>query len=131
MIDVILVTRWRKTRFPTVNLPVGSLVDVQEGCAVAAGGERDNSRKVMVSVRLDPDEEAALKAEAAQHGETLSQYVRNLLVRRDSSARLGVVDYRSYPVSSTGTPANLALEAENGMLIPRTAQPYVSSLTPR
>lgn len=98
---------------------------------MAAEGGRDNSRKTMVSVRLDPEEEAALKAEAAEHGETLSQYIRNLLVRRNSSVNTGAVDFRSYPTSSTGTPGNLALEAANGMLVSKTAQPYVSSLTPR
>ena len=98
---------------------------------MAAEGARDNSRKTMISVRLDPEEEAALKAEAAEHGETLSQYIRSLLIRRNGSADTGAVDYRSYPVNSTGTPANLALEADNGMLVPKTTQPYVSSLTPR
>ena len=98
---------------------------------MAAEGGRDSSRKSMVSVRLDPEEEAALKAEATEHGETLSQYIRNLLVRRNSSADAGVVDYRSYPVSSTGTAGNLAIEAADGALVSKTAQPYVSSLTPR
>lgn len=94
-------------------------------------GGRDNSRKAMVSVRLDAEEEAALKTEAAEVGETLSQYIRNLLIRRNVGTGSPAVDYRSYPVSSTGTPGSLAIEAEHGVLVPKTAHPYVSSLTPR
>lgn len=84
----------------------------------------------MLSVRLDPEQEAALRAEAAAAGATLSQYIRDLLIRRND-ANSGTVDYRLYPVSSTGTPGGLALEAVNGMLVPKTLHPYVSSLTPR
>jgi hypothetical protein len=97
---------------------------------VATDDGRENSRKSMVSVRLDPDEEAALRAEAAAAGENLSQYIRSLLIRRND-ADSGTVDYHLYPVSYTGTPGSLALEAINGKLMPKTSQPYVSSLIPR
>jgi hypothetical protein len=98
--------------------------------AVAADAGQESSRKAMVSIRLSPEEEATLKAEAAAAGETLSQYVRDLLIRH-KDADSEAVDYRLYPVSSTGTAGSLALEAVDGSLVPKTAQPYVSPLTPR
>jgi len=92
---------------------------------VSAESGREVSRKSMVSVRLDPDEELALKAEAAEHGQTLSQYIRSLLVRRKDVEDEGV-DYHAYPVSTTGT-GQLALEAtQDGLVVPKTSQPYVS-----
>ena len=91
---------------------------------------QDSSRKSMVSVRLAPEEEAALKAEAASNGETLSQYIRDVLLRRNAP-EAGAADFRLYPVSSTGTAGGLALEATDGALVPKTTQPYVSALMPR
>jgi len=85
----------------------------------------------MVSVRLAPEEEAALKAEAAASGETLSQYIRDVLLQRSSAARAGAADFRLYPVSSTVTAGGLALEAVDGAVVPKTTQPYVSTLIPR
>jgi hypothetical protein len=96
----------------------------------AAGSGQENSRRSMVSVRLAPEEEAALKAQAAENGESLSQYIRDLLLQR-ASTDSGAADFRLYPVSSTGTAGGLALEAVDGTLVPRTTQPYVSALTPR
>jgi Mobilization protein NikA len=95
----------------------------------ATGPGQGNSRKSMVSVRLAPEEEAALKDEAAANGETLSEYIRGLLLRR-SDAVAGAVDFRLYPVSSTVAAAGLAIEAADGALVPRTTQPYVSTLVP-
>jgi Family of unknown function (DUF6290) len=94
--------------------------------------ERDSardSRKSMVSVRLAPEEEAALKAEAAASGESLSQYIREVLLRR-TDTETAAADFRLYPVSSTGTAGGLVLEAVDGALVPRTTQPYVSKLMP-
>ena len=88
-----------------------------------------DSRRSMVSVRLAPEEEAALKAEAAANGETLSQYIRDVLLRRNE-AQSEAVDFRVYSVSSTATVGALALEAVDGALVPRTSQPYVSALMP-
>lgn len=93
------------------------------------GPGQENSRKTMVSVRLAPEEEAALKEEAAASGETLSQYIRDVLLRR-SGAAAGAVDFRLYPVSSTVATGGLAIEAVDGALVPRTTQPYVSPLVP-
>jgi hypothetical protein len=83
----------------------------------------------MVSVRLAPEEEAALKAEAAANGETLSQYIRDVLLRR-SDLETDATDFRLYSVSSTGNAGSLALEAVDGELVSRTTHPYVSTLTP-
>lgn len=88
-----------------------------------------DSRKSMVSVRLAPEEEAALKAEAASSGETLSQYIRDVLLRRIDS-ETEATDFRLYSVSSTGTVGSLALEAVDGELVSRTTHPYVSTLMP-
>jgi hypothetical protein len=91
---------------------------------------QDNSRRSMVSVRLSPEEESLLKVEAAASGETLSQYIRDVLLRRRDAAAVAV-DFRLYPVSSTAAASGLAIEAIDGMLVPKTTQPYVSKLTPR
>lgn len=96
----------------------------------SADDRLEGSRKSMVSVRLAPEEEAALKAEATASGESLSQYIRDVLLRRNDSEG-GTADFRLYPVSSTGTVGGLALEAVDGVLVPRTTQPYVSTLMPR
>ena len=40
----------------------------------------------MVSVRISPEEEAALKAEAAEKGQSFSQYVREVLLRQGAIA---------------------------------------------
>jgi hypothetical protein len=90
---------------------------------------QDNSRRSMVSVRLSPEEESLLKVEAAASGETLSHYIRDVLLHRRGAAA-GSADYRLYPVSSTAAASGLAIEAVNGVLVPKTTQPYVSNLTP-
>jgi hypothetical protein len=90
---------------------------------------QEHSRKTMVSVRLAPEEEAALKEEAAASGETLSQYIRDVLLRR-SDAAADSADFRLYPVSSTVAAGGLAIEAADGALVPKTTQPYVSPLMP-
>jgi aspartokinase len=90
---------------------------------------QEHSRKTMVSVRLAPEEEAALKEEAAASGETLSQYIRDVLLRR-SGAAADSADFRLYPVSSTVAAGGLAIEAADGALVPKTTQPYVSPLVP-
>lgn len=90
---------------------------------------QDNGRRSMVSVRLSPEEEVALKTEAAQQGETLSQFIRDVLLRR-AHAAVGVADVRLYPTSSTVVTVGMALEAEEGRVVPRTPQTYVSPLLP-
>lgn len=102
-----------------------------EGIAMAAADDtQSNSRKSMVSVRLAPEEEATLKAEAVAVGESLSQYIRDVLLRRND-AGAGAADFRLFPASSTGTAGGLALEAVDGVLVPKTTQPYVSDVMPR
>lgn len=91
---------------------------------------QDNSRRSMVSVRLSPEEESLLKVEAAASGETLSQYIRDVLLKRRAAAA-GSADFRLYPVSSTVAASGLAIEASGGALVPKTTEPYVSNLTPR
>ena len=87
----------------------------------------DGNRTSMVSIRLAPAEQEALKAEASEHGESLSQFIRELLLRR-GHARGGVADVRLYPTSSTAVASGLAIESEDGKLVPRTAHPYVSTI---
>ncbi len=103
---------------------------VPGGVAMSATGPaQENARTAMVSVRLSPEEQDALRAEAAEHGETLSQFIRSLLLRRASSA-LGAADVSLYPASSTAVVGGLAVEAQDGQLVPRTTHPYVSPIVP-
>ena|ERR1700691_2634479 len=83
-------------------------------------------RTAMVSVRLSREEEEELRAEADESGESLSQFIRDVLRRR--SERLhGTADVGLYPVSTSVVAGGLALEAENGSLVPRTSQPQVTT----
>jgi len=81
-------------------------------------------RTAMVSVRLSREEEEELRAEANKHGETLSQFVRGVLRRRSDESH-GAADVSLYPNSCTVVGGGLALESDHGMIVPRTAQPYV------
>jgi len=81
----------------------------------------------MVSVRLAPDEQQALRAEAAESGESLSQFIRSALLKR-SNPTPSVADLRLYPVSSTVVSGGLAIEARDGQLVPNTIRPYVALL---
>lgn len=83
------------------------------------------SRTSMISVRLSREEEEALRAEANENGESLSQFIRDVL-RQRSEARRGTADVRLYPVSNSVVAGGLAFEAEDGSLLPRTSRPYVS-----
>jgi hypothetical protein len=78
----------------------------------------------MVSVRLSREEEEELRAEANKHGETLSEFVRGVL-RRHGDAGDDTVEVSLFPTSCTVVGSGLALEADHGMIVPRTAQPYV------
>lgn len=93
------------------------------------GPGQESSRKSMVSIRLAPEEEEALKAAAAASGETLSQYIRDVLL--DRATRADAADFRSYPVSSTVAAGGLAIEAVDGALVPKMTKPYVSGWEPR
>jgi len=88
---------------------------------------QENARTSMVSVRLAPEEQEALRAEASQSGESLSQFIRSALLRRNDSTS-EAVDVRLYPSSTTEVSSGLAIEAQDGQLIPRTTQPYVTTV---
>lgn len=81
----------------------------------------------MVSVRLAPEEQEALRAEAAESGESLSQFIRSTLLDRARSAP-SVADLRLYPASTTVVSGGLAVEAREGQLVPITNRPYVTLL---
>jgi hypothetical protein len=83
-------------------------------------------RSAMVSVRLSREEEEELRAEANEHGESLSQFIRGIL-RRRSDASHGTADVSLYPTTSTVVGSGLALESDDGVLVPRTSQPYVTT----
>jgi hypothetical protein len=105
-------------------------ISAREMRVVASSPGQENNRTSMVSVRLAPDEEAALKAEAAAEGETLSQFIRNVLLRRREATSRTFGPFPYPPVSSTAVAGGLAVEAQDGQLVPRTMQPYVSYLPP-
>lgn len=86
---------------------------------------QEKARTLMVSVRLAPEEQEALKAEATESGESLSQFIRSTLLRRTSPA---AADVRLYPVSATVVSGGLAIEARDGQLVPKTTRPYVAVL---
>jgi hypothetical protein len=83
-------------------------------------------RVAMVSVRLSREEEEELRAEANEHGESLSQFIRDVLRRRSDGSH-GTADVSLYPASSTLVGGGLALESDKGTLVPRTSQPYVTT----
>jgi hypothetical protein len=83
----------------------------------------------MVSVRLAPEEQEVLRAEANEKGESLSQYIRDVLLQRTGSAQ-AAVDVRLYPASTTSVTGGLAIEAQDGHLVPKTTQPYVVPVVP-
>lgn len=80
----------------------------------------------MVSVRLSREEEEALRAEADEQGESLSQFIRDVLRRRTEGLRSGTADLRLYSGSSTIVEGGMAFEARDGTLVPRTVQPYIT-----
>ena len=95
----------------------------------ASGSGQESGRSSMVSVRLAPEEQEALRAEANANGESLSQFIRDVLLHR-SEASGGTADVRLYPVSSTTTTSGLAFEAQDGQIVPRTTYPYVTTVVP-
>jgi hypothetical protein len=95
----------------------------------ASDSGQESGRTSMVSVRLAPEEQEALRAEAAANGESLSQFIRDVLLRRGDALR-GTADVRLYPASTTTTASGLAFEAQDGQIVPRTTQPYVTTIVP-
>jgi hypothetical protein len=95
----------------------------------ASGSGQDGGRTSMISVRLAPEEQEVLRAEAAANGETLSQFIRDVLLRRSDALR-GTADLRLYPASTTTTTSGLAFEAHDGQIVPRTTLPYVTTIFP-
>ena len=94
-----------------------------------SGSGQESGRTSMVSVRLAPEEQEALRAEAAANGESLSQFIRDVLLRR-GDAQHGTADVRLYPASTTVTTSGLAFEVQDGQVVPRTTQPYVTTIVP-
>jgi hypothetical protein len=84
-------------------------------------------RTSMVSVRLSREEEEALRAEADEQGESLSQFIRDVLRRRGEGLRGGTADLHLYSGTSTTVEGGMAFEAKDGTLVPRTVQPYVTT----
>jgi len=80
----------------------------------------------MISVRLSREEEEVLRAEADEQGESLSQFIRDVLRRRSEGLRGDTADVRLYSDTSTVVEGGMAFEARDGMLVPRTTLPYVS-----
>jgi hypothetical protein len=95
----------------------------------ASDSGQERGRTSMVSVRLAPEEQEALRAEAAANGDSLSQFIRDVLLRRGDALR-GTADVRLYPSSTTTTASGLAFEAQDGQIVPRTTQPYVTTIVP-
>jgi hypothetical protein len=87
----------------------------------------DSNRTTMVSIRLAPEEQAALRAEASERGQTLSTFIRDRLLR-PGVASSSTADVSLYPASSTAVASGLAIESQDGQLVPRTSHPYVSTL---
>jgi hypothetical protein len=91
------------------------------------GSER--SRTAMVSIRLSPAEQEQLRAEASEQGESLSQFIRNVVLRRNDAPH-HVADVSLYPTSGTAVTGGLSLEAHDGELLPRTPRVYFTPTTP-
>jgi hypothetical protein len=83
-------------------------------------------RTSMVSLRLSREEEVALRAEADEQGESLSQFIREVLRRRAEGLRGGTADLRLYSTAYTAVEGGMAFEAKDGTLVPRTVQPYIA-----
>lgn len=84
--------------------------------------DNDNNRSTMLSIRLDPAEQAALRNEAARRGETVSQYVRDAALRRVKPPRAVDVNTLANPITAVvGSPA---LVLEDGHLLPSSTTPF-------
>lgn len=80
----------------------------------------------MVSVRLSREEEEQLCVEAAKQGQSLSQFIREVLRNRGGDDS-GVADVTLYSTTATVVGGGLALEANDGVLAPRTSRPHVTT----
>lgn len=87
--------------------------------------KEETTHSSMISVRLSPEVEEALKLEAARSGTTLSQLIRNRLNARDLADR-SAADLKVFPLTTTVAISGLALEASDGKLLPKTLHPYVT-----
>ncbi len=96
---------------------------------MATDEQRNGSRSSMVSIRLAPEEQEALKAAASENGVSLSQFVRRLLLQRSDPH--GSVTVESPGTTTTAVGVGFAIEERNGQLLPSSATPYVSNLTPQ
>jgi predicted DNA-binding protein len=96
---------------------VSSPADVK-GQKMAVDEEKD-SRSGMTSVRLSVREQEAVKELAREKGESVSQYLRGVIMEK---CRVDVpVDYRAYQVATSSTDSGMVVEAHGGYLVPRAS----------
>lgn len=119
--------RWRGGRVPSGRLVRPERADHRskprdsaygDGVSPALAGGR--------SVRLSREEEEQLRVEAAKQGQSLSQFIREVLRNRGGDDS-GVADVTLYSTTATVVGGGLALEADDGVLAPRTSRPHVTT----
>lgn len=94
---------------------------LEESTVTNQSAKDEAKRSTMISVRLTPDEAEELRREANSAGESLSEFVRKILVKRSDS-----LNPEMFPSSSTAV-SGMALEARLGEFIPVSRDPYVST----
>lgn len=80
----------------------------------------------MVSVRLSRKDEEALRSEAQKSGESLSQYIRSILLGRNDP-QPKATETTLYPVSNSLVASGLAFESQDDTFVPRTSTPYITT----
>jgi uncharacterized protein (DUF1778 family) len=82
--------------------------------------KKEESKSVMVSVRISAEEEATLKKAAGQRGESISKFVRDAALGKCSPL---VADLSLFQTTETVVGGNLAFVMDDNQsgLIPKTA----------
>jgi hypothetical protein len=78
----------------------------------------------MVSVRFSPDEEQAVRKAAAARGQSVSNFIRQVILAEVRAAQ--VAPLSAGTASSTTTSIGVTMEyVEGGRLIPRSISPII------
>ena len=86
----------------------------------------DEKRSAMVSIRLTKDQVEVLRREAEESGESVSEFVRRVLIGYLG----GGTEMNIFGRSATVVGSGIALESRFGQLVPVSSSPYVSALIP-
>jgi hexokinase len=88
------------------------------------GATEKDSRTSMLSVRLGQEEQDKVRSKAESRGESVSQFIREAVLEK--CAPSVSVPFASYPTSVTATTSGFAMEAHDGVLVPKAIGAYVA-----